>query len=390
MTVADPARASDSEAITITVSEPAPAIAHCEYSVSEEWDHGFTTAIHITNTGEQPIVNGWAFSLDFGGSAVITHAWNTTISGSGPYTGTNMAYNATIPANGTIDIGFNAAKTTPFTAAQPPVLGGLCDGSTINRPPLATATADPVSGAAPLSVTFAGSESSDPDGDVLSYHWDFGDGSSSTQASPVHTFSDVGRYSVTLTVTDTEGRTDSSELEIHATDPWVLDSDASSLHFVSTKKVHVIETHTFTDISGAISADGDAEVVLNLDTVETGVDVRNTRMRDFLFETAAFNNAVVTMTVDMSQIESLAVGTAIDQNITPTVSLHGFAVEVEVPVRITKVSPQLILVENTSPILVNAADFGLVSGIEVLRDLASLPVISYTVPTNFMLLFRAQ
>ena len=208
LTVTDPGRAADSEAITIAVNPPPPPIAHCEYSVSEEWDHGFTTAIRITNTGEQPIVGGWAVSFDFGGSAVITHAWNTNISGGAPYTGTNMAYNATIPANGTIEIGFNAAKTTPFTAAQPPVLGGLCDGSTINRPPVAAATADPLSGAAPLSVTFVGSESSDPDGDMLSYHWDFGDGSSSTQASPAHTFSDVGDYTVTLTVTDTEGRTD--------------------------------------------------------------------------------------------------------------------------------------------------------------------------------------
>ncbi|CAA0100825.1 Alpha-L-arabinofuranosidase C [Halioglobus japonicus] len=388
--VTDPGYASDSTSIDITVNQAAPPVADCQYSISDEWDHGFTTAIRVTNTSELPIVGGWAISFDFGGTAVITHAWNTDISGNAPYIATNKDYNATIAANSTIDIGFNANKTSAYTAAQPPVLGGLCEGSTINRPPNATASAAPDSGAAPLSVTFVGTASTDPDGDTLIYHWDFGDGSSSTEASPVHVYNDVGSYTATLTVTDTQGRADTSQLTVTATDPWVLDSEASSLHFVSTKKVDVIETHTFTDISGSISAEGNAEILLKLDSVETGIEVRNTRMRDFLFETAGFSHAAIALDVDMSQIEAIAVGSALDRIITPTVNLHSAAVVLDIPVRITRVSPQLLLIENTSPILVNAADFELVDGIEVLRDLAGLSVISYTVPTNFMLLFRAQ
>jgi len=70
--------------------------------------------------------------------------------------------------------------------------------------------------------------------------------------------------------------------------------------------------------------------------------------------------------------------------------LHGFSVPLEIPVSITKLSQEKILVQNTSPVLVKAADFDLTGGIDTLRDLASLSVISYTVPTNFTLFFNTQ
>jgi PKD repeat protein len=70
-----------------------------------------------------------------------------------------------------------------------------------NQPPTAAFTAN----ANALSVAFDGTGSSDPDGTIVKYAWDFGDGSSSAQASPSHTYAAPGTYSVTLTVTDNRG-----------------------------------------------------------------------------------------------------------------------------------------------------------------------------------------
>jgi PKD repeat protein len=73
-----------------------------------------------------------------------------------------------------------------------------------NGPPTAQAAANPLTGPLPLTVTFT-STSSDPDNDPIRYHWDFGDGSSSDEPNPVHTYTKLGPFEAVLTVSDTNG-----------------------------------------------------------------------------------------------------------------------------------------------------------------------------------------
>ncbi len=87
-----------------------------------------------------------------------------------------------------------------------------------NEPPVAIAQATPLSGNAPLEVTFTGSNSTD-DIDVVSYLWDFKDNSPTvTQPNPIHSFSTAGTYNVELTVTDGEGSTNSTTVTIVVND----------------------------------------------------------------------------------------------------------------------------------------------------------------------------
>ena len=75
-------------------------------------------------------------------------------------------------------------------------------------PPNAAPTADPggpYTGDEGTLIAFSGTGSSDPDGDVLTYSWDFGDGSVASDVEPSHTYADNGTYVVTLTVTDSNG-----------------------------------------------------------------------------------------------------------------------------------------------------------------------------------------
>jgi PKD repeat protein len=269
-----------------------------------------------------------------------------------------------------------------------------------NQSPVAQATASPQQGAAPLAVSFNGGGSTDPDGDNLTYRWDLGDGTIANTATVTHTYTTAGTYSVSLTVTDTAGNTNTVSLTVSVTDPgtdpvtptalYSLDAARSSLHFVSTKKVHVIETHTFGTLSGSIAADGQAAVSIDLNSVQTGIDIRNERMREHLFETATFTHAEITLNVVMSDITDLAVGESLQRTIIPTVDLHGVSVPLSAEVLITKLTDDTLLVQNISPVVVKAADFDLIDGIEVLRNLANLTVISYSVPTNFTLLFNKQ
>jgi glucose/arabinose dehydrogenase len=102
------------------------------------------------------------------------------------------------------------------------------DGGTIrrisyaaaNQPPTAVATATLTSGPAPLTVKFDGRGSSDPEsGDTLSYAWDLdADGAhdDSISATPSHTYTTAGVYTVSLKVTDSEGASSTATVTITA------------------------------------------------------------------------------------------------------------------------------------------------------------------------------
>ena len=85
-----------------------------------------------------------------------------------------------------------------------------------NHPPVAVAGATPQSGPVPLTVDFQGKLSYDPDAESLDHLWDFGDGTTSTEVDPRHTYPTGGSYDVTLTVTDGSGATDRVTLTVTA------------------------------------------------------------------------------------------------------------------------------------------------------------------------------
>jgi hypothetical protein len=76
-----------------------------------------------------------------------------------------------------------------------------------NQNPVAVLDAGTTSGDAPLSVSFDGRRSDDPDADPLSYSWSFGDGGTSTAEAATHTYSQPGTYTARLTVSDGLGGT---------------------------------------------------------------------------------------------------------------------------------------------------------------------------------------
>lgn len=93
------------------------------------------------------------------------------------------------------------------------------DGSLVAAdPPVVVLDARPVTGPRRLQVRFTGSGSTDPEGDDLSYEWDFGDGATSTTADPVHEYTRIGTSTARLTVTSTSGLSSTASVEITVTD----------------------------------------------------------------------------------------------------------------------------------------------------------------------------
>lgn len=96
------------------------------------------------------------------------------------------------------------------------VLAGC--GIVPNQSPIASFTAIPTSGVVPLEVFFDASGSYDPDGNIISYEWDFKDGNTGGGETINHTFTSARSYNIELTVTDDKGSINSSESVIDVTE----------------------------------------------------------------------------------------------------------------------------------------------------------------------------
>jgi len=112
---------------------------------------------------------------------------------------------------------------------------------TQNSAPIASIIADKLSGPAPVTIQFNGSNSSDSDGNVLSYLWDFGDGSTSKEVSPMHTFG-KGSYEVSLTVSDS--------LDVDRTSVYVNAVNTSPLISLAVASDQAVEINDESAITG--------------------------------------------------------------------------------------------------------------------------------------------
>jgi|GEM_PF-1397825 len=135
---------------------------------------------------------------------------------------------------------------------------GDCDGGGGggNEAPTASFSTDVSTPEPGEDVTFDGSGSSDPDGSIASYEWDFGDGSTATGQSVTHSYSSSGDYTVTLTVTDDGGASDSASTTVSVSSGTSNEAPNASFT-VSPSSPEPGETTTF---DAADSSDPDGSI----------------------------------------------------------------------------------------------------------------------------------
>jgi len=171
--------------------------------------------------GPDDTVSVSAFATGLGGSSAVTLRF-------GP-SGSDQALYYTTYANG------GEVRRIDYTG-------------TSNRPPVAALSASPTTGSTPLTVSFNGGASSDPDGDTMTYLWDFGDGSEETQTTTPttsHVYATSGTFTASLTVRDARGATSEQAATVridagNAAPVPTINSPSSSLRF------HVGQTLTLT------------------------------------------------------------------------------------------------------------------------------------------------
>jgi len=114
-------------------------------------------------------------------------------------------------------------------------------GGIPNQPPVASFTYTPENPLVGEEITFNASSSYDPDGNITAYEWDFGDGNitNTTEETINHSYSSVGSYEVTLTVTDDERATNSTTKIITVyPPPSIFDTGTPSNPYSSIAGTH--------------------------------------------------------------------------------------------------------------------------------------------------------
>ncbi|GAA0295003.1 hypothetical protein GCM10009128_12030 [Psychrosphaera haliotis] len=174
----------------------------------------------------------------------------------------------------------------------------------------------------------------------------------------------------------------------HAQSSYTLVPEKSKLVFTSIKSSSVIEAHEFKSLSGEINEQGLASVTIDLASVETGIDIRNERMKSMLFHVEKYAQALVQTEVSLSALKNLKVGESFHRHVPVSVELHGQKQDLVAHSDVVKTSESTVTIYSTKPVLVNAAEFDLVKGIAALQKIAGLPSIATSVPVTFKLVFK--
>ncbi len=170
---------------------------------------------------------------------------------------------------------------------------------------------------------------------------------------------------------------------------WVLNNKQSHLSFISIKQGHLAETHGFTALSGHIDDNGQATLIIDLDSVATEIPLRDERMRDMLFETEEYgSDASFTTQIDAKKLAALGTGESEQTDVQGQLNLHGQTKPMNASLLVTRVNETTLQVFTQEPININAADFNLIEGVDALREIVLLDQISLAVPVTFVLIFN--
>jgi endoglucanase len=134
--------------VAMAALSQAASAAICTYKVDNQWNTGFVATITITNNGTTPI-NGWTVGWQYSANR-ITNLWNANLTGSNPYSASNLSWNSNIAVGQSVSFGFQGNLNNTSPAEIPTVTGAVCSGN----PPRSSAAPSsvPRSSAAPSSV----------------------------------------------------------------------------------------------------------------------------------------------------------------------------------------------------------------------------------------------
>jgi polyisoprenoid-binding protein YceI/cytochrome c551/c552 len=307
------------------------------YEAVNHWGSGAQVKVSVTNNGAA--LTAWELCWNFNGSETIANLWDGTYSASGKRVCVkNAGYNGNLGSGGSATFGF-----------------------IVNNPAAQAPTAFTLNG-----VACGGSPTS-----------------SVGASSSLKSSSSIGLSSSLGSSVKSSSLASSSAPNLAAS--WILDSAKSNLHFVSVKNTDVAENFSFTQLQATVDASGKAVVTIPLASIATNIGIRNERMQSMLFESNYLPSAHFSAQLNMAALNAMAVGAVQLMPVTGDLTLHGVVKAMSFEVLVVKSDANSLSVSPRMPLVINAVDFDMNAGIDLLRTTAGASSIGERVPLYFTL-----
>ncbi|MPQ67180.1 MULTISPECIES: YceI family protein [Pseudomonas] len=171
---------------------------------------------------------------------------------------------------------------------------------------------------------------------------------------------------------------------------WYLDNESSRLSFISTHNADISEVHRFLTLHGKIDGRGLATLEVELESVSTGIPLRDERLRRDLFEIKTWPEAQIVAQINVQPISDLASGAQLELRLPLVVKLRGKEHSYNAELLATRLDDRRFQVVTLEPLVLHAEDFDLLPGLATLRKAAGLSAISLSVPVGAVLIFAAR
>jgi PKD repeat protein len=309
LTVTDNDGATDTTIVTVVVNPPQAPVA-----VANATPSGTKAPIGVAFSS--------AGSTDADGS-ILGYSWNFG-DGSPPNTSANPSYLYTVA--GTYDVTLTVTDDDfQSTSITIPVVIGPA-----NVPPVAAATATPGVGKPVLNVAFSSAASTDSDGSIVSYSWNFGDGvGTSTDPNPSYSYDTLGNYSVLLTVTDDDGATNTRAIPVSVVPNTPPTAQPQATPRVGKEPLSV-------DLSAATSTDTDGSIVsYEWDYTDDGTVDSTDIETSFDYVDPGTYTARLTVTDDDGATDTSTVEITVNPNQPPTAVANADFQEGNAPLTVT-------------------------------------------------------
>ncbi|MDF3126566.1 YceI family protein [Rheinheimera sp. 1928-s] len=174
-------------------------------------------------------------------------------------------------------------------------------------------------------------------------------------------------------------------LSFSAAADWSVNSQQSSLNFVSVKNDVVAETHSFKELTGKLTSAGEFSVAIPVMSIDTIIPIRNERILEHVLAAKQYATINAKGKVDSKVLTGLKTGDSVVVDQALDLTLLTQTQSLMAKVKVTKVSDSQLVVTTVAPIMLDVNKFELNAGVEKLRELAGLNSISPMVPTTFSL-----